>query len=238
VPPRLPLPAYDGSVGLLPASDVDTAFLLERYGITKPTLFKRRDALVENGWVNPSKLANRVYYSPSDVHVMDNVHYWSKGGYNLTEIVAHLRQQDRAYKQGELGTDDDNAFEPLPQDPIDVKADNATTDLVVRGLQTSAKDLQLLGDEFVEKFAKRVGEVVKQALPHDPLKGHDFLSKAADKGYQVTGKMVAEALGYKPASLSRWEKRTEKFGFIVVRIGAGLYKIEHGAGVTGAEEAA
>lgn len=235
MPPRLPLPAYDGSVGLLPASDVDTAFLLERYGITKPTLFKRRDALVANRWVNPSKLANRVYYSPSDVHVMDNVHYWSKGGYNLTEIVAHLRQQDRAYKQGELGTDDDNAFEPLPQDPIDVKADNATTDLVVRGLQTSAKDLQLLGDEFVEKFAKRVGEVVKQALPHDPLKGHDFLSKAADKGYQVTGKMVAEALGYKPASLSRWEKRTEKFGFIVVRIGPGLYKIEHGSGTTATE---
>jgi len=42
------------------------------------------------------------------------------------------------------------------------------------------------------RLAKRVGEVVKQALPHDPLKGHDFLSKAADKGYQVTGKMVAD----------------------------------------------
>ena len=227
--PRLPLPAYDGNIGPLPANDVDTAYLLERYGITKPTLFKRRDALVENKWVNPSKLANRVYYSASDVHVLDCVHYWSKGGYNLTEIVAHLRQQDRAYKGGEIGEGDDNAFEPLPLDPIDVKAENATTDLVVRGLQTSAKDLQLLGDEFVEKFAKRVGEVVKQALPHDSLKGHDFLSKAADKGYQVTGKMVAEALGYKPASLSRWEKRTEKFGFIVVRIGPGLYKIEHGA---------
>ena len=39
-------------------------------------------------------------------------------------------------------------------------------------------------------------------------------------------KMVVEVLGYKAAPLTRWEKRTEKIGFVIVRIGEDLYRVE------------
>jgi hypothetical protein len=230
-----PLPAYDGSVGELPATDVDNNYLLARYGITKPTLFKRRDALVENGWVTPTRVAQRVYYSAQDVHLLDCVHYWATKAYNLTEVIHHLRQQESAYKNGGAALeDDDNAFEPLSSKPIDIRAENSTTDLVVKGLQTSAKDLQLLGEEFVERFAQKVGEAVKQAVPRDVLAGHDFLSRAAEKRYLLTGKILAEGLGLKSASVSGWEDRTEKHGFLVVRVAKGQYRVEHLEGVEAA----
>lgn len=226
-----PLPAYDGSSGELPATDVDNNFLLARYGITKPTLFKRRDALVENGWVSPTRVGPRIYYSAQDVHLLDCVHYWAKNAYSITEIIHHLKHQESAYRgeledlREDLGISE-NAFNPLSTKPIDVAAENTTSDLVVKGLQTSAKDLQLLGEEFVEKFAKRVGEAVKQAVPRDLLAGHDFLSKAADKNYLLTGKLLAEGLGMKSASVSGWPDRTEKFGFVVIRVTRGQYRVE------------
>ena len=55
---------------------------------------------------------------------------------------------------------------------------------------------------------------------------HDFLSKAADKGYLLTGKILAEGLGMKSASITGWDDRTEKHGFLVVRVAKGQYRVE------------
>ena len=225
-----PLPAYDGSVGPLPATDVDNNYLLARYGITKPTLFKRRDALVENKWVTPTKVGQRVYYSSQDVHLMDCVDYWTTNGYNLAEIVVHLRQVVKSYKENP--TDEDNAFDPGPVEPVTVAASNATTDLIVKGLQTSPKDLEALGekllDRLVEKaeimFEKKLKEQ-QRLLPRDTLSGHDFLEKAAEKGYMLTGKILADGLGLKNQTISGWSDRTEKFGFVICRVGKGQWQV-------------
>ncbi len=222
-----PLPPYDGSSGPLPANDVGNDDLLKRYGITKPTLFKRRDALVEKGWVSPTKVGPRLYYSAQDVHLLDCCNYWSSSGYTLPEIVAHLSNQEKAYKKGARSEpDEDNAFEVASNDgAIEVKAETSTTDLVVRGLQTSAKDLQLLGEEFVAKFAKSVGEAVRQAVPRDVLAGHDFLSKAADKGYLLTAKILAEGIGMKISTVHGWPDESDRLGFRVTRVGKGQWKV-------------
>jgi hypothetical protein len=89
---------------------------------------------------------------------------------------------------------------------------------VVKGLQTAAKDLQILGEEFVEKFAQRVVEAIKQTVPRYVLAAHDFLSKAADKKYLLTGKILAEGMGLKSSTISGWGDRTDKLGFVVVRV--------------------
>lgn len=218
-----PLPAYDGSIGPLPATDVTNDDLLKRYGITKPTLFKRRDALVENGWVKPQKIGTRVYYSAQDVHLLDCCNYWSKNAYTIPEIVAHLRNEKRKFVEEEGETD----WVPVGTDEetVEVSAENSTTDLVVRGLQTSAKDLQMLGDEFVEKFAKRVGEAVKQAVPRDVLAAHDFLNKAADRNYLLTAKVLAEGLGFRSSTIHGWGDEVDKFGFRMTRIGKGQWRV-------------
>ena len=109
---------------------------------------------------------------------------------------------------------------------VTVRAENRTTDLVVKGLQTSAKDLQILGEVFVEKFAQRVGEAVKQAVPRDVLVAHDFLSKAAYKKCLLTGKILAEGMGLKSSTINGWGDRTDKFDFVVVRVGKGQWWVE------------
>jgi DNA-binding transcriptional MerR regulator len=230
------LPEYDHSVGPLPATEVDNTYLLKRYGVTKPTLFKRRDALVENGWVKPERLGQRVYYSPLDVGLLDSVHFWAKQGYSLTEVVAHLKQQKKEYEAGEAKGDGENVFEGAAQQTVTVDAQNTTTDLVVKGVPTALADLKALfeelGDGFsdrvADKVGDRVGEVLaeKLAAEREVLAGHDFLAKAADRKYLLTGKVVAAGLGVKTATVSGWPDRHERFGFEVVRVGKGQYRVE------------
>ena len=229
-----PLPAYDGSYGPLPANDATNDDLMKRYGVTKPTLFKRRDALVENGWVNPTKVGPRLYYSPQDVHLLDNCSYWVSKGYSVPEVVAHMKNQERAYKTSERNSVEhregwdsyDNAFTNADAvGAVDVEADNITTDLVVKGLQTSAKDLQLLGEEFVAKFAKTVGDAVKQAIPRDALAAYDFLAKAAEKGYVLTSKVMSEGTGLKISTIHNWSNQEDRLGFRITRLGRGNYKV-------------
>lgn len=218
-----PLPPYDGSCGPLPATDVTNDDLLKRYGITKPTLFKRRDALVDKGWVQPQKIGARVFYTAQDVHLLDCCNYWSKNNYTIGEIVAHLSNEQRRFSDEEEG--DEGMPSPMTDQAIEIPAENSTTDLVVRGLQTSAKDLQMLGEEFLEKFANRVGEVVKKAVPRDVLAAHDFLSKAADRNYLLSGRILAEGMGYKVSTIHGWADEVDKFGFRLSRIGKGQWRV-------------
>jgi len=62
------------------------------------------------------------------------------------------------------------------------------------------------------------------------LAAHDFLSKAADKRYLLTGKILAEGMGIKNATVSGWGDRTEKFGFLIYRLGKGQWRVERGEG--------
>jgi hypothetical protein len=248
-----PLPTYDGSYGPLPAGEVTNDDLLNRYGVTKPTLFKRRDAMLENGWIAPVKVGPRLYYNASDVHVIDTCSWWVSMGYTIPEVVAHMKNQEKAYKQSERVKRDDitykegwdageNVFTNADTvGAVDVEADNMTTDLVVKGLQTSAKDLQLLGDEFVAKFAKTVGEAVRQAIPRDALAAYDFLAKAADKGYLLTSKVLSEGTGLKNKTITGWSDQEDRFGFRITRINRGNYRVrrlsdEEIAAATQAEE--
>ncbi len=218
-----PLPPYDGSCGPLPATDVNNDELLKRYSITKPTLFKRRDALVEKGWVKPQRIGTRVFYSAQDVHLLDCCNYWSKNNYTIGEIVAHLSNEQRQFANEE-GVGE---WVPSTEDgeAIEIPAENSTTDLVVRGLQTSAKDLQMLGEEFLEKFAKRVGDVIQERLPKDLLAAHDFLSKASDRNYLLASRILAEGLGYKVTTINGWSDEVDKFGFRLTRIGKGQWRV-------------
>jgi hypothetical protein len=229
-----PLPPYDDCYGPLPANDVTNDDLLKRYGVTKPTLFKRRDALVDNKWIAPFKVGPRLYYSPLDVRLLDWCSYWLSKGYTLPEVVAHLKTQAKEYKGDQRGASKDaievdvaeNAFANANAvGAVDVIAENTTTDLVVKGLQTSAQDLQALGEEFLNKVAKTIGEAVKQAIPQDNLSAYDFLAKAADKGYVLTSKVMAAGTGYAVATVHGWGSEEDRYGFRISRLGRGNYKV-------------
>ena len=77
------------------------------------------------------------------------------------------------------------------------------------------------------------GMTVKQSIPRDVLAAHDFLSKAADKRYLLTGKILAEGMGLKSSTITGWEDRTVKFGFVVLRVGKGQWRVERLEGKEG-----
>ena len=212
------LPPYEGAYNPLPTDDSSTEDLLKRYGVSKPTFFKRRDAVVENGWVSPTKVGQRVWYSPRCVFVLDQVAWWCDSGYALQEVIEHLQRTAASFEE-------EKELENYER-TVEVDAETTTTDLVVKGLKTSASELSRLGDDFVEKLAKRVGEAVQKAVPRDVLATHDFLKKAADNKYQVSGRLLAEGLQLKNSTVSAWPDTREVHGFRVSRVGKGQWKVE------------
>lgn len=216
------LPHYVGAYDPLPEGDSSTEELLKRYRLSKPTFFKRRDAVVENGWVKPTKVGQRVWYTPRCVFVLDQVAWWCDSGYALSEVVEHLQRTAAEFADAQ------------PEHPenydtsttVEVPAETVTTDLVVKGLSTSADDLARLGDDFVEKLAKSVGKAVEKAVPRDVLHVHDFLKKAADNNYKVSGKLLAEGLQLKNSTVSAWPDTREVNGFLCTRVGKGQWKVE------------
>jgi hypothetical protein len=226
-----PLPPYDASYGLRPANDLTNDDLLKRYGVTKPTLFKRRDALVDNKWITPEKVGPRIYYSPQDVHLLDQCSWWVSKGYTVPEVVAHLKQQEKAFKSSEgryqEGWDAaENAFTSADVvGAVDVEAENSTTELIIRGVQASTRDLQVLGDEVISRLAKAVEDGVRRALPKDNLSVYDFLTKAADKNYLLTSKVLADGLGVKSSTVNSWPDESDRLGFRLIRIAKGNYRV-------------
>lgn len=81
---------------------MSTTGLLERYKVTKPTLFKRRDALVESGFISPIREAGRVLYSPEDVYYLDCFHYWASLGFTVKEVTSYLNGLERGYWTGRV----------------------------------------------------------------------------------------------------------------------------------------
>ena len=223
-----PLPPYDKSYGPLPANDATNDELLKRYSCTKPTLFKRRDPLVDRGWISPTKVGPRIYYSAPDVMLIDQCSFWASKGYTIPEIIVHLTNEFKRNGGVDGGT---NAFvQPLdfevPGDAIDVEADSATTELVVRGLQTTASELGVLSEEFLNKLIKGIGQEFRKAQPQDHLGPHDFLSKTAEKDYLLTGKLLAEGIGMRSSTVANWGNEVEKFGFLLTRVGKGQWRVK------------
>lgn len=70
---------------------------MNRYKVTKPTFYKRRDALVEAGFVAPKKEAGKVLYSPEDTYYFDCFHYWATLGYTVKEVTNYLTGLERDY---------------------------------------------------------------------------------------------------------------------------------------------
>lgn len=222
------LPPYDRSYGPLPANEATNDDLLNRYSCTKPTLFKRRDPLVERGWIKPFKVGPRLFYAAEDVMLLDQCSFWATRGYTIPEIVLHLSHEFR--RNGGVDGEPNAFVQPLdfdvPGDAIEVESDSTTTELVVRGLQTSASELEVLGDKVLEKLIKGIGQELRKALPQDHLAAHDFLAKAADKDYLLTGKILGEGIGWKASTVANWDNEVEKHGFRIYRVGKGQWRVQ------------
>jgi len=215
----------------MPATDVTNDDLLKRYSCTKPTLFKRRDPCVDRGWVKPFKVGPRLYYANKDLLVLDQVSFWASKGYTMPEIVLHLTHE---FKRNGGVEGEVNAFvQPLdveiPSNAIDVESEGAVNELVVRSSQISMNELGEMGEKFKEEIRESVRQGAKEGIVEalrDPLAPLNFLAKAAEKEYMLTGKLLGEGIGMKAATVANWDNEVEKYGFRIFRVAKGHWRVQ------------
>ena len=80
----MPLPPYepDGSLPPLPAEEVTAKVLVDRYGVSKQTLYTRLSAIGVTG----TKLGKQVFFEQSEVYQLDAAHHFLGKGYGLKDL--------------------------------------------------------------------------------------------------------------------------------------------------------
>ena len=82
------LPPYepDGSLPALPAEEVTAKVLVDRYEVSKQTLYTRLSAIGVTG----TKRGKQVFFNQSEVYQLDAAHYFLSKGYGLKDLKVHL----------------------------------------------------------------------------------------------------------------------------------------------------
>ena len=83
------LPPYepDGSLPALPAEEVTAKVLVDRYEVSKQTLYTRLSAIGVTG----TKRGKQVFFNQSEVYQLDAAHYFLSKGYGLKAVsYTHL----------------------------------------------------------------------------------------------------------------------------------------------------
>ena len=78
------LPPYepDGSLPAIPCEDVTAKILVDRYGVSKQTLYTRLAAIGVTG----TKRGKQVFFDQSEVYQLDAAHFFLSKGYGLKDL--------------------------------------------------------------------------------------------------------------------------------------------------------
>lgn len=106
---------------------------------------------------------------------------------------------------------------------VDVKATPIRQpDTVASTAQTSASNgFELLADAIAEAVRR-----VSSDKPTSPLQVHRDLAEAAERGYVLSTKQLAQILGQSNSSLHGWNRETVRHGFTFVRDGVGKFRVK------------
>ena len=199
------LPPYepDGSSPPIPAEEVTAKHLVERYEVSKQTLYTRLSAIGVTG----SKRGKQVFFSQSEVYQLDAAHFYLGKGYGLKD----LRGQCGEYDGG-------------PDSVVDVSTPISDLD------HSSQKELVLAPqqEKVVLTLASAVQDALRATFPQperDPLRSYRLLEEASEKRYQLTSQSLREILSVAQSTINSWSSEVRRNGFILKRVGAGKWRV-------------
>ena len=194
------LPPYepDGSLPALPAEEVTAKVLVDRYEVSKQTLYTRLSAIGVTG----TKRGKQVFFNQSEVYQLDAAHYFLSKGYGLKDL-----------KSASVSFDvDSDSGSPNINPPTDV------TELVIAPQQ----------ERVVMALTASIREALQSTTPpppRDPLLAYRQLQEAFEQKYQLTSQSLREILGVAQSTVNSWSSTVSRNGYILKKVGAGKWRV-------------
>ena len=196
------LPTYepDGSLPALPAEEVTAKVLVDRYEVSKQTLYTRLSAIGVTG----TKRGKQVFFNQSEVYQLDAAHYFLSKGYGLKDL-----------KSASVSFDSDST-ETGSGSPSPINSD--VTELVIAPQQ----------ERVVMALTASIREALQSTTPpppRDPLLAYRQLQEAFEQKYQLTSQSLREILGVAQSTVNSWSSTVSRNGYILKKVGAGKWRV-------------
>ena len=177
------LPPYepDGSLPALPAEEVTAKVLVDRYEVSKQTLYTRLSAIGVTG----TKRGKQVFFNQSEVYQLDAAHYFLSKGYGLKDL-----------KSASVSFDSDST-DSGSGSPTPINSD--VTELVIAPQQ----------ERVVMALTASIREALQSTTPpppRDPLLAYRQLQEAFEQKYQLTSQSLREILGVAQSTVNSWSR--------------------------------
>ena len=198
----MPLPPYepDGSFPI-PDHELTAKDLVDRYGVSKQTLYTRLSAIGVTG----SKRGKQVWFDQSEVFRLDAAHHYLGIGYGLKDLKEAC---------GSFDADAVEVDAPLP-----ASASVPTqTELVIAPQQ----------ERVVMALTTAVRQALEATQPapvRDPLRSYRLLQEASDQKYQLTSQSLREILEVAQSTINSWSVEVSRNGFLLKRVGPGKWRV-------------
>ena len=196
------LPPYepDGSLPALPAEEVTAKVLVDRYEVSKQTLYTRLSAIGVTG----TKRGKQVFFNQSEVYQLDAAHYFLSKGYGLKDL-----------KSASVSFDSDST-DTGSGSPSPINSD--VTELVIAPQQ----------ERVVMALTASIREALQSTTPpppRDPLLAYRQLQEAFEQKYQLTSQSLREILGVAQSTVNSWSSTVSRNGYILKKVGAGKWRV-------------
>jgi hypothetical protein len=198
----MPLPPYepDGSFPI-PDHELTAKDLVDRYGVSKQTLYTRLSAIGVTG----SKRGKQVWFDQSEVFRLDAAHHYLGIGYGLKDLKEACGSFD-----AEAVEVDAPASTPGPVP--------TQTELVIAPQQ----------ERVVMALTTAVRQALEATQPapvRDPLRSYRLLQEASDQKYQLTSQSLREILEVAQSTINSWSAEVSRNGFLLKRVGPGKWRV-------------
>ena len=198
----MPLPPYepDGSFPI-PDHELTAKDLVDRYGVSKQTLYTRLSAIGVTG----SKRGKQVWFDQSEVFRLDAAHHYLGIGYGLKDLKEACGSFD-----AEAVEVDAPASAPGPAP--------TQTELVIAPQQ----------ERVVMALTTAVRQALEATQPapvRDPLRSYRLLQEASDQKYQLTSQSLREILEVAQSTINSWSAEVSRNGFLLKRVGPGKWRV-------------
>jgi len=196
------LPPYepDGSF-TIPVQELTAKDLVDRYGVSKQTLYTRLSAIGVTG----TKRGKQVWFDQSEVFRLDAAHHYLGIGYGLKDL------------KEACGSFDAEAVEVGDSTPTPPAAVHQT-ELVIAPQQ----------ERVVMALTTAVQKALEATAPapaRDPLRPYRLLQEASQNKYQLTSRSLQEILEVAQSTINSWPPEVSRNGFQLKRVGPGKWRV-------------
>jgi len=216
-----------------PTENLSVEDLKRRYGISKQTLYSRKNSARITG----IHIKGKTYFTPEEVWCLDQVAGFVERGMTLPQIeklVAEWKGEEQEEPDLQAGAPEPDLQVLTTPPPFGAtsagipKAPDHATDTAetANGLAVIAER-----EEHARQLARAFTTAVGQALQDtrqvvgDPLRVHRLLSEAAREEWVLTGTQLAECCGLDSSTITGWRPSIIRCGFVLTCIGTALWEV-------------